>query len=103
MVCELRPDNVDPHWTRITIEGNRIFYPGDVGTPKGSLELIKLIINSFVSRRDTWFITFYIKHFYMETTIKRSEYAHITLLNTLQEFIDEYDLITHTCDGWIYF
>ena len=27
----------------------------------------------------------------------------IKLSNIPQEFIDEYDLTTHTCDGWIYF
>ena len=33
----------------------------------------------------------------------RSEYARIKLSNIPQEFIDEYDLTTHACDGWVYF
>ena len=72
VVCEVRPHKADPHRTRITINGNRICYPGDVGTPTGSLELIKLIINSVVSRRDAWFIIFDIKNFYLETPMGRS-------------------------------
>ena len=32
-----------------------------------------------------------------------SEYARIKLSNILQELIDEYDLTTHTCNGWVYF
>ena len=31
----------------------------------------------------------------------RSEYARIKLSNTPHKFIDEYDLTTHTCDGWV--
>ena len=33
----------------------------------------------------------------------RSECAHIKLSNILQEFIDKYNLTTHTCNGWVYF
>ena len=51
VVCEVRPDKDDPNRTRITVAGNRICYPGDVATPTGSLELVKLIINSVLSRK----------------------------------------------------
>ena len=39
-------DIPDPDHTRITIAGNRICYPGDVGTKTAPLELVKLMINS---------------------------------------------------------
>ena len=35
--------------------------------------------------------------------MQRSEYVRIKLSNIPQEFIDEYDLTKHTCDGWVYF
>ena len=50
VVCEVRPQKEAPDRTKITIGGNRIVYPGDVGTPTSSLELIKLILNSVLSR-----------------------------------------------------
>ena len=50
VVCEVRPDKEDSNRTRITVAGNRVYYPGDVATPTGSLELVKLIINSVFSR-----------------------------------------------------
>ena len=31
VVCEVRPQKTDPNRVRITVSGNRIFYPGDVG------------------------------------------------------------------------
>ena len=45
------PDKEDSNRTRITVAGNRVYYPGDVATPTGSLELVELIINSVLSRR----------------------------------------------------
>ena len=41
--------------------------------------------------------------FYLKTPKGRSEYVHIKLSNFLQEFINEYNLTTHTCNGWVYF
>ena len=46
VVCEVKPHKEDPNRTRITVAGSQIFYPRDVGTPTGSLDLDKLIINS---------------------------------------------------------
>jgi len=46
VVCDVRPDKDDPERTRITIGGNRICYPEDVGTNTASLELFKLLLNS---------------------------------------------------------
>ena len=46
VVFKVHPHKADPHRTHITINGKCICYPGDFGTPTGSLELIKMIINS---------------------------------------------------------
>ena len=35
--------------------------------------------------------------------MQRSEYERIKLSNIPQDFIYEYDLTTHTCNGWVYF
>ena len=65
VVCEYRAHKEDPNRTRITIGGNRICYPGNVGTPTGLLKLVKLIINSFLSRRYVRFVAFDISNFYL--------------------------------------
>eukprot|EP00804_Cyclotella_cryptica_P017134 CCRYP_003352-RA/>CCRYP_003352-RA protein AED:0.42 eAED:0.42 QI:0/-1/0/1/-1/1/1/0/165 len=49
VVCKVRPEKSDPDCTCITIGGNRICYPGDVGTKTAPLELVKLMINSVLS------------------------------------------------------
>ncbi len=49
IVCEVCPDKDDTNRKQITIGGNRICYPGDVGTNTASLELLKLLLNSVLS------------------------------------------------------
>jgi hypothetical protein len=63
VMCKVRPekgDNADR--MHITIGGNNIAYPGDVGTPAGSIELVKLIINSVLSQRNAWLATMDLKN-----------------------------------------
>ena len=63
VVCEVRPQEEDPNITRITVAGSCIFYPGDIGTPIGSLELVKIMINSVLSCSNALFVYFDAKTF----------------------------------------
>ena len=92
VVCEVKPYKENPNRTRITVTGSQICYSGDVGTPTGSLELVKLIINSVLLRRNTRFVSFNLENFYLQTQMERSEYVRIKILDIPQEFIEEYDL-----------
>ncbi len=103
VVCEVRPQKADPNQTRITIGGNRICYPGDTGTKTGSIELVKTMLNSVVSRPGARFACFDLKNFYLGTPLDRPEYVRIKLADIPQEFIDEYNLTTYAHNGWIYF
>ena len=88
VVCEVKPHKEDPNRTRITVVGSQICYPGDVGTPTGSLDLVKLIINSVLSRRNARFVSFDLKNFYLQTPIERSKYVRIKLSDIFQELIE---------------
>ena len=103
VVCEVRPDKDDPDCTRITIGGNRICYPGDVGTNPASLELVKLLLNSVLSRKDARFSTIDLKNFYLDTPMLDPEYVRIKIFDIPKEFIKEYNLEGRDRDGWIYF
>ena len=103
VVCEVKPHKEDPNCTRITVAGSQICYPGDVGTPTGSLDLVKLIINNVLSHRNAQFVSFDLKHFYLQTPMERSEYVRIKFSDVPQEFIKEYKLIEAVQNGWIYF
>ena len=89
VVCEVKSYKEDPNRTRITVAGSQICYSGDVGTPTGSLELIKLIINSVLSRHNTHFVSFDLKNFYLQTPMERYKYVRIKLSDIPQEFIEE--------------
>ena len=103
MVCTVFPQKEDPNCTCVTIGGNRICYPGDVGTPTASLELFKLVINSVISQRGARYFIFDIKKFYLVTPLNQPRYVKILLSGIPQESIDKYDLENRTRDGWVYF
>ena len=67
VVCEVRPGKDDPNRTCITVNGGDIYYAEDVATPTGSLELVKLMINSVISRPGAKFSCFDVKNFYLDT------------------------------------
>ena len=75
----MRPGKKDPNRTRITICGTHVCYPGDVGTNTASLELLKLMINSVLSRSGDKYVCFDIEFFYLSTPLGRPEYVKIQL------------------------
>ena len=103
VVCEIRPQKQDPNRTRITIGGNRICYPHDTGTKTGSLELVKLQLNSVLSTPDAMFACFDLENFYLGTPLDRPEYVRIQYSIIPNEFILEYNLATYVHNGWVYF
>ena len=103
LVYEDRPQKEDPNCNRITLSGGHIKYPGDLGTPTGSLELVKMIINSVLSRYNARFVCFDAANFYLQTPMANPEYVRIKLSAIPQEIIDEYDLTTYIHNGWIYY
>ena len=88
VVCEVKPKKEDPNRKRITIAGSQIIYPDDIGTPTGSFDLVKLIINSVLYRRNARFFWFDFKNFYFQTPMGRSYYVRIKLSDIPQEFIE---------------
>jgi hypothetical protein len=103
VVCEVRPTKDDPNRTRITIGGNTITYLGDCGTKTGSLESVKLVINSTLSTPDARFMSMDLSNFYLMTPLDRPEYARIQLSVIPQEIIDEYNLEAYAHKGWVYY
>ena len=77
VVCKVKPHKEDPNRTRITVTGSQICYPGDVGTPTGSLELVKIIINSVLLRRNARFFPSDLRNVYLQTPMEKSEYMRI--------------------------
>ena len=88
-MCTFRPDKADPNRTRIKIAGQNIKYPGDVRTKTASLDLVKLLLNSVLSRQGAKFVPFDIRNYYLQTPLDHPEYARIKLSDIPQDFVDE--------------
>ena len=88
MLCEYRHDKDEPNRTCITIVGGHILVPFDVSTPNCSLGLVKLMINSVLSRYNARFSAFDIKNLYLDTPIENPEYVRVKLEDITQEFIE---------------
>ena len=57
-----------------------------------SLDLLKLLLNSILSRKGATFVTFDIKSFYLQTPLDRPDDVRIKLADIPQDFIDKYNL-----------
>ena len=102
-VCELKPNKAEIHRTRLTVGGDKVHYPGDVGTPTADLTLVKLHINSVISTRGARYMTLDVKNFYLNTPMERYEYVRIKIDDIPQEIIDEYNLTSKLAsDGHVY-
>jgi hypothetical protein len=76
VVCKVCSEKVDLDCTHITTGGNRICYPGNIGTNTASIELIKLILNSVLSRKGDRLSTIDLKNFYLVTPMPDPEYGY---------------------------
>jgi hypothetical protein len=98
-VCELKPNKEEKHHTQLTAGGDRINYPEDVGTPTADMTLVKNLLNSIISTKDTRCVTLDIKDFYLITPMKRYKYMHLKLADIPEEIIEEYKLCEIVTDN----
>ena len=81
---KVRPKKSNLNRTCITIGGNRISYPEDVGTKKPPLEIFKMMINSVLSCRGSKFCTFDISNFYLCIPLNHPKHIRIRLVDIPQ-------------------
>jgi hypothetical protein len=89
----IRPEKTDePNRTRFTVGGDRINYPGEVGTPTAEMLVAKLLFKSIISTPNAKFMTIDISNFYLMTPLMRPEYLQVKLTDIPAEIITEYKL-----------
>ena len=103
-VCMVRPEKTDePNRTRFTVGGDRINYPGEVGTPTAEMLVAKLLFNSIISTPNAKFMTIDLKDFYLMTPMARYEYFRMKLELFPDDIILEYNLRDKVDDkGYVY-
>lgn len=92
-ICaDYRPEKSDPNRIRITVGGNLVNYPGDVGTKTTDLLTVKLLLNSVISTPGAKFMSMDISNFYLMAPMDRPEYVRMNLSDFPDEIIEEYKL-----------
>ena len=91
VVWKVIPQKEYPNRIHITITGSLICYPGNIGMPTGSLNLIKFITDSVLSRCNARFVCFDLI-FFLQTPMDWPEYVRIKLSDITQELIEEYNI-----------
>jgi hypothetical protein len=76
---------------------------GDAGANTASLKLVKLLLNSVLSRKGARFSTIDIKNFYLDTPMPDLEYLCIKISDIPDKFFTEFNLGGRDHEGWIYF
>ena len=91
------------HRTRLVVGGNRINFPGDVGTPTAEMQLVKIMLNSVISTQGAKFMTIDIANLYLATPMELYKYLKLKLSALSTEIILEYKLWDiATPDGSVY-
>ncbi len=62
-VCELKLNKAKFHHTRLTVGGDKVHFPGNVGTPIADLTLVKMHTNSVISTCRARYMTLDVKKF----------------------------------------
>jgi hypothetical protein len=77
---------------QLMVGGDKVHYPGDVGTLTADLRLVKIHENSAISTPCAQYMTLDIINFYLNTPMLRYEYMHIQINDIPEEIIVEYGL-----------
>jgi hypothetical protein len=86
----------------LTAGGNLIDYPGELTTRTADLTTTKLLWNSVISTKDSRYMCLDIENFYLGTPMARFEYMKIPIDVFPQATIDQYNLLQHVHNGFIY-
>ena len=75
----VRPEKSEPNRTQFFVGGDRINYPGEVGTPTAEMLVAKNLFNSVISTKNARFMTMDIANFYLMTPLSRPEYIRVSI------------------------
>lgn len=92
MCINHRPEKADPNHCRITVDGNLIKYPGDIGTRPADMLTFKLLFNSVMLTRGAKFMLLDYSNFYLIMTMDRYTYLQMNLLDFPKSLIQQYKL-----------
>ena len=93
-VCDIRLLKKETHRVRMVVEGDRLTYHEDTGSPAASLVETKLLLNSTISdaHKGAKFFTCDLKDFYLATPMEKPEFMQISAKHIPQDIYDKYHI-----------
>jgi hypothetical protein len=79
IVCDYKPHKKEKERVRLTVEGDRLDYSGDVATSTADITTFKILINSNLSTKDAVMMMMDIKNYFIGTPLPRFEYMKMLL------------------------
>jgi len=102
IVVDHRPQKEDPNRIRIAVGGNLIMYKGSTSTRTADLTTSKLLWNSILSTEGAKYMCLDIKNFYLPAALDYYEYMKIPLALFPEWIKTQYNLDTHSKDGFVF-
>jgi hypothetical protein len=102
IVCDYKPHKKEKERVRLTVDGDRLDYSGDVVTSTADIKTFKILINITLSTKDAVMMMIDIRNYYLGTPLPRFEYMKILLSHFPEEIVQKYNLNAFTVDGWVY-
>jgi hypothetical protein len=102
IVCDYKPHKKEKERVRLTVDGDRLVYSGDVATSTADITTLKFLINSTLSTEDATMMMMDIKNYYLGTPLPRFEYMKVLLSRFPEKIIHKYNLNALAVEGWVY-
>jgi hypothetical protein len=102
IVVNYQPQKKAPNWICIAVGRNLITYKGDTSTCTANLTTSKLLWNSILSTEGARYMCLDLKKLYLTVAIDYNEYMEMPLALFLEWIKKQYNLDTHTRDGFVF-
>ena len=104
-VLDYRPLKVEPYRVRITVDGNRLSYDDNAGSPAANLLETKVLLNSTISdaEQGSRFMTADIKDYFLATPMAKAEYMKVKYKHIPEDIRQQYNLSEEVAkDDYVY-
>jgi hypothetical protein len=103
-LCDIKPLKKETHRVRLTVGGDRLDYFEDASSPAVGLLETKIHLNSVISdaHKGARYMCLDIANFYLNNPMDDFQYMKIPVKYIPQEVMDEYDLHSLVCDGYVH-
>ena len=93
-VCDINPDKVETHRTRLTVGGNLLDYAGVMSTPTETVTTRNCLLNSIVYNINDQCLNVDTDNFYLNNDLPDPEYMKIHISIIPEEVIEAYNCFT---------